>query len=103
MSPVPVGVGPDTVHSQRWVGGWEGEYSDKCPALPFLRMPARTSCHSVDDAHGVFYGGTCSSLKGSPGYHPRWEPGGRAEITAKPLSYSFRGKLLGGPQLELCV
>lgn len=81
-------------------GGWEGEYSDKCPALSFLRMPARTSCHLVDDAHRIFYGGTCSSLKGSPVTimcsSLAGSQEGRAEITAKPLSYSFWGKLLGG-------
>lgn len=41
VSPVPVGVGPAIVHWQRWMGGWEGEYSDKCLALSFLRMPAK--------------------------------------------------------------
>ena len=99
-SPVPVGVGPDILHSQRWVGGWEGEYSDKCPALSFLRMPAGTSCHSVDDAHRVFYGGTCSSLKGSPGYHhvqPCWEPGGQSWDHSQATQLLFLREASGWP------
>lgn len=63
-SAVPVGAGPDILHLQRRVGDGKESIQDKCPALSFLRMPARTSCYLVDDAHRIFYGGTCSSLKG---------------------------------------